>query len=166
MGSKPKGLLEAEQQIDPVLKSVLSKAGAEDYIAIFATKGVNMKQASFMTDKQLSELGVHNAYLRQRIITALEEEMCQGKLQQAPVSAPPAGDIAPSAPLQTEDLPSAPPLAPVETYQSNECVICLENKCNIIFLPCGHVCSCWICEAGLTECPLCRATIVQKVRLC
>lgn len=159
LDSKPKGLLEAEQQIDPVLKSVLSKAGAEDYMAIFAMKGVTMKQASFMTDKELSELGVHNAYLRQRIITALEEDMCQSKLHGE-------GDAfaTPSAPLPAEDLPSAPP-APVETFQSNECVICLENKCNIIFLPCGHVCACWICEAGLTECPLCRATIAQKVRL-
>jgi len=159
LDSKPKGLLEAEQQIDPVLKSVLFKAGAEEYVAIFAMKGVNMKQASFMNEKQLSELGVHNAYLRQRIVTALEEELCQDKQQHS-------GDTAPSAPLDLpSDLPSAPPLAPVETYQSNECVICLENKCNIIFLPCGHVCACWNCEAGLTECPLCRATIVQKVRL-
>ena len=65
------------------------------------------------------QLGVHNAYLRQRIVTALEEELCQDKQQ--------SGDTAPSAPLPL-DLPSAPPLAPVETYQSNECVICLENK--------------------------------------
>ena len=36
-------------------------------------------------------------------------------------------DTTPSAPVAT-DLPSAPPLAPVETYQSNECVVCLENK--------------------------------------
>ncbi len=48
--------MEAEQQIDPALKSLLSTAGAEDYIAIFAMKGVNMKQASFMNDKQLSEV--------------------------------------------------------------------------------------------------------------
>ena len=38
-------------------------------------------------------------------------------------------------------------------------------QCNIIFLPCGHVCSCWNCENGLSECPLCRAPIAQKVRL-
>ena len=80
------------------------------------------------------QLGVHNAYLRQRILTALEEEMCQGKQQQV-------GDTAPSAPAPSDsDQPSAPPLALVDTYQSNECVICLENKVCIynilyIFLP-------------------------------
>ena len=127
-------------------------------------------------------------------------------------------DATPSAPM-ANDVPSAPP-APIETFQSNECVVCMENKvlmladslclhfrfldfnfrhylcrtvfrpksgnlgrrrrrlatkfnldffaffqCNIIFLPCGHVCSCWNCENGLSECPLCRAPIAQKVRL-
>ena len=35
---------------------MLFKAGAEEYVAIFAMKGVNMKQASFMNEKQLSEV--------------------------------------------------------------------------------------------------------------
>lgn len=74
-----------------------------------------------MTDKQLSEMGVHNAYIRSRILAALEEELSAK-----------AGDATPSAPLAT-DTPSAPPMAPVETYQSNECVVCLENKVLKIF---------------------------------
>jgi len=41
-------------------------------------------------------------------------------------------DTTPSAPMATDE-PSAPPSAPIDTFQSNECVICLENKCNIIF---------------------------------
>ena len=48
--------MDAEEQIDPTLKSVLAKAGAEEYITIFAMKGVSLKQASFMNDKQLSEV--------------------------------------------------------------------------------------------------------------
>jgi len=154
LDAKPKGLLEAEKAIDPDLKEVLVKAGAEEYVPILAMKDVNKKQVAYMNDKQLSELGIHNGYLRQRILSVLQEE----------AAAVAVIDTTPSAPVAT-DLPSAPPLAPVETYQSNECVVCLENKCNIIFLPCGHVCACWKCEAGLTHCPLCRAPITQKVRL-
>ena len=113
--------------------------------------------------------------------------MLQEEANAAAASSAAASAVAPSAPVAL-DLPSAPPLAPVETYQSNECVVCLENKvrlfplilisntlcsvffyvflqCNIIFLPCGHVCACWKCEAGLTHCPLCRTPIAQKVRL-
>jgi len=104
-------------------------------------------------------LGIHNGFLRQKILSVLQEEA-----NAAAASSAAASTVAPSAPVAL-DLPSAPPLAPVETYQSNECVVCLENKCNIIFLPCGHVCACWKCEAGLTHCPLCRTPIAQKVRL-
>ena len=44
-----------------------------------------------------------------------------------------SADTAPSAPVAvSDDLPSAPPMAPVETYQSNECVICLENKVSLL----------------------------------
>ena len=35
---------------------MLLAAGAEDYLPIFAAKGVSLKEASFMTDKQLSEV--------------------------------------------------------------------------------------------------------------
>ena len=128
-----------------------------------------------------------------------------------------------SLPQDDEYDPSAPadpaPSAPVETFQSAECVVCLEKKvavtqplfqttgksrwnnhflgtlagflfivmggnivpklqlaahapsnmlllqCDIIFLPCGHLCSCSSCQQGLSSCPLCRANILQRVRL-
>lgn len=44
-----------------------------------------------------------------------------------------------------------------------ECVICLDNKSNIVFLPCGHVCTCQRCirpnACPVSLCPLCRADI-------
>lgn len=53
--------------------------------------------------------------------------MLQEEANAAAASSAAASAVAPSAPVAL-DLPSAPPLAPVETYQSNECVVCLENK--------------------------------------
>ena len=42
----------------------------------------------------------------------------------------------------------------------------ISFQCDILFLPCGHVCCCWKCENTLTAgCPLCRAEIKQKVKL-
>ena len=44
-------------------------------------------------------------------------------------------------------------------YEENECVICLSNKCDTIFLPCGHLCTCRECALNILEyqrsCPLC-----------
>ncbi|CAI7755869.1 unnamed protein product [Closterium sp. NIES-54] len=44
------------------------------------------------------------------------------------------------------------------------CVICLEQKYNSVFVPCGHMCCCVHCAAQLTQCPLCRRRIDQLVR--
>lgn len=123
-------------------------------------------------------MGIHNTYLRQKILMCAEETVMRtadgapGAVPSAPVpddlpSAPPAAKVideeepaAASAPK-----PSAPPLAPVDTFKSTECVVCMENRCDIIFLPCGHVCCCFKCEKDIAACPLCRASIAQKVRL-
>jgi hypothetical protein len=45
-----------------------------------------------------------------------------------------------------------------------ECCICLENPKNMIFLPCGHVCTCQDCAPGLENCPICRGPITGKVK--
>ena len=36
---------------------------------------------------------------------------------------------------------------------------------NVIFLNCGHICTCARCARLLETCPLCRETIVQKCHL-
>ena len=41
---------------------------------------------------------------------------------------------------------------------ANECVVCWDNKANIIFQPCGHIVLCLDCQKGLLKCPVCRAT--------
>ena len=38
-------------------------------------------------------------------------------------------------------------------------------QCDIIFLPCGHLCSCSSCQQALATCPLCRANVLQRVRI-
>ena len=101
------------------------------------------------------QLGVHNTYLRQKILLCTEEvaqvetrlakkladiEGVGGGGDQSAPSAPPSS-LDPSAasapPMEaTKDLesttPSAPPSAAaapvVETFKSTECVVCMENK--------------------------------------
>eukprot|EP00808_Paulinella_micropora_P017448 g78563.t1 len=46
--------------------------------------------------------------------------------------------------------------------QDNMCVVCLEQPCNIVFLPCRHMKTCTGCSDQLTNCPLCRADITDK----
>lgn len=45
------------------------------------------------------------------------------------------------------------------------CKICFENICNIVFIPCGHLCTCFSCASSLKLCPLCRAVIKSNVKI-
>ena len=49
--------------------------------------------------------------------------------------------------------------------EENLCVICDDAKKRVLLLPCRHLCLCSACSKleKLTECPMCRATISDKI---
>ncbi|KAL1117466.1 hypothetical protein AAG570_004791, partial [Ranatra chinensis] len=67
--------------------------------------------------------------------------------------------VLPTAP-PAENLPSAPPVSPTA-----ECVVCMHLKCDVIFVPCGHLCCCGPCSNQLADCPLCRHPLERKIRI-
>ena len=55
-----------------------------------------------------------------------------------------------------------------KTISEPECIICFENKSNILYLECLHVCVCNVCDSKgrFNKCPLCRIKIKnQKIRI-
>ena len=55
-----------------------------------------------------------------------------------------------------------------KTITEPECIICFENKPNILFLECFHLCVCNVCDSKgrFNKCPMCRAKIKnQKIRI-
>lgn len=46
-----------------------------------------------------------------------------------------------------------------------ECVICLVRDREVVFFPCGHVCTCSTCSKLVQECPLCRRKIQERLRV-
>jgi len=44
-----------------------------------------------------------------------------------------------------------------------ECIICMENRVNIRFIPCNHMSVCENCSRKLVRCPECRCNIEGKV---
>lgn len=56
--------------------------------------------------------------------------------------------------------------ATIKTYKSTECVICLSVEPDVLFLRCGHICSCsGTCSDSLATCPMCRRHIIGKLKL-
>jgi hypothetical protein len=46
-----------------------------------------------------------------------------------------------------------------------KCHICLERNLPIVFLPCGHLCACAMCDPGLKHCPMCRREVSDTLRI-
>ncbi|XP_076346900.1 E3 ubiquitin-protein ligase LRSAM1-like isoform X2 [Tachypleus tridentatus] len=179
---KPQDLIDKELAMDQVVKEIIMNAGAQDYIILFATKNVTIDQFIKMSEKDLSKLGVTNSTVRMAIMNAIfdyqmkgkqvkkldieeEEKYSPSKAIEAPAepSAPPAEENEALEPA----IPSAPVLVDqdLKLWTNTECVVCLENESAVVFLPCGHVCCCWICVKPLTSCPMCRSSIHNKLCL-
>jgi hypothetical protein len=44
------------------------------------------------------------------------------------------------------------------------CTVCMEQEREILFLPCGHLCTCVKCAESMAACPVCRTNIQQRHR--
>lgn len=44
------------------------------------------------------------------------------------------------------------------------CVICVEEKVSIVFLPCGHLTCCEECAPAMRRCPICREFVRGTVK--
>lgn len=44
------------------------------------------------------------------------------------------------------------------------CIICCDKQIQIVFVPCGHQLACLECSRQITDCPMCRKKIEQKIR--
>ena len=51
--------------------------------------------------------------------------------------------------------------------QSNKsCVVCLDEEANIVFIPCGHLCTCISCSSRLGNlCPICRSNFTSSIQV-
>lgn len=49
-----------------------------------------------------------------------------------------------------------------EIKQLGKCCSCLETNVNVVFFPCGHLCTCQNCSVKLNQCPLCREKIILQ----
>lgn len=54
-------------------------------------------------------------------------------------------------------------MAIYEDDSTNECAVCLAADKEVVFIPCGHYYTCNDCSGQLKTCPICRATITNRV---
>uniref|UniRef100_A0ABI7ZRH6 Leucine rich repeat and sterile alpha motif containing 1 n=1 Tax=Felis catus TaxID=9685 RepID=A0ABI7ZRH6_FELCA len=158
-----------EEGMERQLAALLVDLSAEHYLPIFAHHRISLDTLSRMSPGDLAKVGVSEAGLQHEILRRVRELLGAARIQPEPLN-PPKGEVpgAMEVPTAPEELPesvspSAPP-AELEV-QTSECVVCLEQEAQMIFLNCGHVCCCQQCCQPLRTCPLCRREIVQRLRI-
>ncbi|XP_062570422.1 putative inhibitor of apoptosis [Saccostrea cucullata] len=51
-----------------------------------------------------------------------------------------------------------------ELKEQTRCKICLEEDATVVFLPCGHMCTCVSCSPAMRKCPICRTFVKGTVK--
>ncbi|XP_072310188.1 E3 ubiquitin-protein ligase LRSAM1 isoform X2 [Eucyclogobius newberryi] len=182
LNAKPISLRMQEAGVEIELVNLLCRLSVQHYLPTLAHHRITAKTLRQMTPADLKKLGINEVGIQKALLKWAQEVQPRGacKVVEAeeeeagPSSAPaaPSPVLSSRSPINyhsppltpgTPVTPSAP--SPVDGPGSSECVVCMETGSQVIFLPCGHVCSCQVCSDALQNCPMCRATISQRIRL-
>ena len=173
---KPLALRRLETQLEPEVLEIIQRANVTDSVECFATHRISWHQLRAMTDKELERIGLYRVGDRKRVLDEVKKG-ATGILIKA--NAPGQKDIesnldepGPSKVINGTDPENIPIINTSHTIQTpddgddeNECCICMDATRQLVFLPCGHVCTCRNCGEPVVNCPLCRADITQKINL-
>nr|XP_030142761.3 E3 ubiquitin-protein ligase LRSAM1 isoform X2 [Taeniopygia guttata] len=167
LNQKPLSLKLQEKGLEQQLVTLLLELSAEQYVPIFAHHRISLETLGTMSTSDLEKLGVTEAGLQRAILRRTQEILAVAttspELRRAENTGVPAAPE-PSAPLEEPPGPAVPTAPPWDEKKS-ECVVCMEQEPQMIFLPCGHVCCCRGCCEQLHSCPLCRQDIAQRIRI-
>ncbi|XP_026715947.1 E3 ubiquitin-protein ligase LRSAM1 isoform X2 [Athene cunicularia] len=169
LNQKPLSLKLQEEGLERQLVNLLIELSAEQYVPVFAHHQISLKTLSTMTASDLEKIGVMEAGLQRAILKQAQEILAVAKtipelLRAVDAEVPAAPE--PSAPFEEPLSPAVPTAPPLQWDQKkSECVVCMEQETQMIFLPCGHVCCCQTCCQQLLTCPLCRKDIAQRIRI-
>ncbi|XP_053601104.1 E3 ubiquitin-protein ligase LRSAM1-like [Plodia interpunctella] len=167
--SAPKNLLDIGNQLDPILANYLLQEGVIHCLPFLVKFLFTEESLLNVTLQDLKQNGVSLSSDRRGIIQAINSYV-QAKSQEEKLND-----------CITKEGPSAPSLDEVEEHKytgvitaqesdvtvlESECVICMDAKCEVIFIPCGHMCCCQPCgEKEIDECPLCRGQIERTIKV-
>ncbi|KAM7393354.1 hypothetical protein PAMA_008151 [Pampus argenteus] len=184
LDAKPLSLRMQETGVEEDLVNLLCRLSALHYLPILAHHHVTTAALCQMTLSDLKKLGINEIGIQKALLkwsqdrhpevgackAAQEDEevepIATASAPSSPPSLPGTSTVQIHNPPLTPGTPVTPSASsPLEEPGSSECVVCMETGAQIIFLPCGHVCCCQVCSDALQNCPLCRSSISQRIRL-
>ncbi|XP_024918250.1 E3 ubiquitin-protein ligase LRSAM1 isoform X2 [Cynoglossus semilaevis] len=184
LDAKPMSLRMQEAGVEKELVNLLYKLSAQHYLPLVAHHRITAEVLRQMSSADLKKIGINGVGIQKALLSWAQGFQPEDGPQAAPLkeveeeampSAPPEPSPPSVSSMSATYFPSPPPTpgtpvtpaasSPVEAPGSSECVVCMESQSQVIFLPCGHVCCCTVCNEALQNCPMCRANISQRVLL-
>ncbi|CAH0699123.1 unnamed protein product [Spodoptera exigua] len=166
--SAPRTLLDIGKSLDPILANYLLQEGVIHCLPFLVKFLFSGESLLNITKEQLKLSGVSLSTDRDAIIRAIHlyvgAKSQNHNFEASAVSAP----SAPSEELTEEQqCTGVVTISEAEdTVLEAECVICMDAKSEVVFVPCGHMCCCQPCASKEMEsCPMCRTTIERKIKV-
>ncbi|XP_022115791.2 E3 ubiquitin-protein ligase LRSAM1-like [Pieris rapae] len=157
----PPSLLSMGKSLDPVLVNYLLQEGVIHCLPFLVN--ILFSDTSYLniTTQDLKLSGVCLKMDQENIIKAINKYLVSkngNELTSSNTSAPtlPADDSQIGVLSQIENNISP----------DGECVICMECKSQVVFVPCGHMCCCQSCsQKDISICPMCRSNIERIIKV-
>lgn len=155
LDSKPQSFVDQERQLEIEVIKILECAGASDYLVHFARNRISIETLVQMTDADLEKIGIRELGLQKAILKEAAEyrKLCMKKdVEQSQEKSPKNASEDTREELFARGI-------------NSECVICLDSKSSVLFLNCGHICTCAPCSENLKSCPLDRCEVIRKIHI-
>ncbi|KAJ8734100.1 hypothetical protein PYW07_014651 [Mythimna separata] len=169
INSAPRTLLDIGKSLDPVLANYLLQEGVIHCLPFLVKFLFSGEPLLNITTEELKASGVSLTCDREGIIRAINSYV-GAKSQNHNFEA--ASSVAPTAPSDEQIAEEQQCTGVVTTGDSDdsvseaECVICMDAKSEVVFVPCGHMCCCQPCaNKGMENCPMCRSTIERTIKV-
>ncbi|XP_045760973.1 E3 ubiquitin-protein ligase LRSAM1-like [Maniola jurtina] len=166
LDSAPKSLFNV-RKLDPVFANYLLQEGVIHCLPFLVKYLFSSESLLNITNENLRESGVTLSSDRESILRALQLYV-QSKSQNYNI-AEPNSSTQPSAPSKSDQELNCSGVLNINDKESSivdgECVVCMDAKSEIVFVPCGHMCCCQPCSQNqLENCPMCRMDIERTIK--
>lgn len=167
LDSAPKTLFSV-RKLDPVFANYLLQEGVIHCLPFLVKYLFSGESLLNITNQNLRESGVTLSSDRESILRALQMYV-KARSQNSNIEPQPNISTRPSAPAIPDDEQNCSGVLNVDDKESSivegECVICMDAKSEVVFVPCGHMCCCQSCsQSELENCPMCRMDIERTIK--
>ncbi|CAG9783083.1 unnamed protein product [Diatraea saccharalis] len=168
--SAPRNLLVMGKHLDPAFANQLLQHGVIHCLPFLVKFLFSEGSLLDITYENLKDCGISLSSDRENVLKAIDSYVgAKNQSYQNDIDMPDSSK--PSAPpehcVEEQNFTGVVTADEVDgSIYESECVICMDSNCQVVFVPCGHMCCCLVCSKNeMDGCPLCRSAIERTIQV-